>query len=420
MQKKINQVFVTLSCILCTFCNVASVFSENLQSTNYTIEDASIVSGSEALTSSNYSLISSVGEIAADARFSSGSYEIKNGFPNGIVADVPKITCFETSSNTSTTNCISLPNNQGMQGECGKPGCYNKAKIEIDTQNNPFDTLYLVKVTNITDNISYYLKSDHTLGLTYNSSNYLTKCAIEGKDIINPDCDNNTSPDWNSTLQSTNIFYLSDNSEYQATVSALNGDFTQTSFGPKANTTTSVLSLGFDINIGPATAPESSNSTPYNINLSEIALLPVTTSSDLIWLSMESNNPSGFNLYIKDTNSGLYSVNKNATIPSEDEDLAVDANINGGYGVKIYNGNTTQLTLGPLNKSNTFDTAGIDQVGALSTINKLLFFTNNFDSNKGEILNGKAAVVLKARATANTPISSDYSDDIYFTIVGEF
>jgi len=418
---KINRVGVVLFLgFSMLMFNLIPVLSENLQSTNFIIEDASITSGSEILNSNNYSLAGSIGEITSDDRLMSGSYEIKGGFPNGIIANVPKITCFETNTTSSTTTCISLINNKGMQGECGSPGCYNKAKIEIDSQNNPYDTLYLVKIGNLTDNTTHYLKSDHTLGLTYTTNNFLTKCAIEGKDLNNPNCNENGDAEWNSNLQSTNMFYLSDNTTYQASVSALNGDFTGTGFSSATSANTVMQSVGLDIDVGPTTEPNINNNAPYNINLSDISLLTATTSVNLVWLDMLSNNPKGFSIYTRDTNNGLFSSNKNATIPSENEDLSVDLNHNGGFGIKVYNGNTTETALGPLNKATGFNTINEDTVGSLSTTNKLLFFTNDSNGNKGEILNGRGAILIKARATATTPISSDYSDIIYFSIMGNY
>jgi len=76
--------------------------------------------------------------------------------------------------------------------------------------------------------------------------------------------------------------------------------------------------------------------------------------------------------------------------------------------------------LGPLNKSSLFDTGSADFVGSLTTTNKLLFFTDDANTNKGELLDGRGAILLKARATAAIPSSSDYADNLYFTIIGNF
>jgi hypothetical protein len=418
--KKLQNILILLVGLFLSLFNFSPVFGESLQSNNFIIEDASVTTGSGIFDSTNYSLAGSMGEITSDDRLMSGTYELTGGEAGGVVASVPKITCFETTTTNITTSCLSLPNSKGMQGECGSPGCFNKAKIEIDNQNNPYDTLYLVKIEKLTDNTTYYLKSDHTLGLSFTISNFMTKCAIEGKDLNNPGCDTNTDSDWNPALQSSNVFYLTDNTEYRASVSALNGDFTGTDFSPTANTITKMQSIGLDIDVGPASTPDVNSNAPYTINLSEISPLTPYTAPNLIWLDLASNNSKGLSVYIKDTNNGLFSISKNATIPSENEDLSLDPNFNGGYGVKVYNGNTTQTALGPLQRAASYNTVSDDFVGSLLSTNKLLFFTNDSGENKGEIMNGRGGIMVKARATASTPISSDYSDDIYFTIIGNY
>ena len=187
---KAGTLFFAFIIVLSNSIYFTKIKAEDLQSNDFEIKDAGISNSQGTLDSSSLSLIGSMGNVVSDVRLTSGTYEINSGSGTNLL-NVPKIQCFETNSIASNTNCLSLPNNNGMQGECGGFGCYSKAKIEIDPQGNPFDTLYLVKVLDITDNVTYYLKSDHTLALTYTISNFLSKCAIEGKDSQNQDCDEN-------------------------------------------------------------------------------------------------------------------------------------------------------------------------------------------------------------------------------------
>jgi len=410
--------FIAFSFISSGFTSFINIKAEDLQSTEFEIKDAGISNSQGTLDSSSLSLIGSLGSIVNDVRLTSGTYEINSG--SGVnLLNVPKVQCFETNTIGNNTNCLSLPNSNGMQGECGGFGCYSKAKLEIDAQENPFDTLYLVKILDVTDNITYYLKSDHTLGLTYTISNFLSKCAIEGKDSSNPDCDQESDSGWNINLQSTNIFYLDSQKSYSASVKALNGDYTETTFGNSINTDTTAQALALDLDIGPSNEPNIESSQPYNINIMQgTGYQAVQTSTDLLWFNFNTNNPNGFDFYVKDKYNGLYSQTKNVTIPSVNSNLATDNDA--GYGIKIFGDNITQTTLGPLLKSIGYNTSGENEVGSLTTANKLLFSTNTSETGKGEIYNGRGAIVFKVKTQVTTPISGDYTDELYFTIIGNY
>jgi hypothetical protein len=399
---------------------VQLIRAENLNSTNYEIKDAGISNGSSTLDSASYSLIGTIGDFANDTRLTSGTYGILSGFGKDFLS-TPKVQCFETNSNSDNSECLSLPNQMGMLGECGGGGCYSKAKIEIESQDNPYDTLYTVKLLNTTDNITYYLKSDHTLSLAYSIANYLTKCAIEGKDSKNPNCDQEGDSGWNSNLQSSNIYYLESNKTYIASIRALNGDYTETSYGDSKTAMTASQIISLDIDVGPNSDPTVESTLPYTINaLSGVGYQTVQTASNLIWFDFNSNNPKGFSFYLKSKNKGLFSASTQTLIPSEDEDLTTDNNENGGYGIKIYNSNTTQQSLGPLIKSNNFNTNGENIVGSVTDINKLLFSTRETETEKGEIFNGRGGIILKAKTRVTTPPAGDYIDELVFTIIGDF
>jgi hypothetical protein len=139
-----------------------NIIAETLDSTNYRIKDVTL-GGTGEVNSTNYSLIGSFNPIE-DSRLTSSNYALKAGFPNGIIANVPTVTCFETDTTSINTTCLEFPTSNGAQGECGYPGCYDRAKIELNTQNNPIDTLYVVKILDVTNSITYFLKTDHYIG----------------------------------------------------------------------------------------------------------------------------------------------------------------------------------------------------------------------------------------------------------------
>src|SRR3972149_3671572 len=106
---KIYLFLIVIFCLVSLNSQYFYVFAQNLDSTNYRIEDPTIDSGGGATDSSNYSFLQSLGYPNADARLTSGSYELKSGFPNGILANVPKVTCFETDTTSGTTDCLYFP-----------------------------------------------------------------------------------------------------------------------------------------------------------------------------------------------------------------------------------------------------------------------------------------------------------------------
>lgn len=425
MLKQILKQSITTSIVivlaLSNITKVAIVITaEDLQSENYVIESLTIDSAGETLTSDSYSMLTALGEIEADSRLTSGSYEIQSGFPNGVTANIPSVRCFETNTDNTNTNCLFFPLNDGAVGECGEPGCFDRAKIEIDPQDNPYDTLYLVKFQALTDNSIFYLKGDHTLGSTYDASNFMTICELTGVDPNNPNCDSSEDVDWNPNLQSTNVYNLQSDTEYTLSALALNGDFTATNFSSTINATTVSPSIVFDIDIAEQSQPDLETTSPYTISLGEISFKFPTIATDLIWFTMGTNLTEGIGVYVRDSNNGLYSTSKTASIPSETEDLSQDINENGGFGIKTFNYNPSENSLGPLQKSSLYNTEAVNAVGLLSTTNNLLFYTTTAEATKGQINSGKAAIQIQAKAAYDTPVSGDYSTFITAVIIGNY
>lgn len=388
---------------------IMKVSAETLTSPTYKIIDPTISSGGGVSTSPSYSLLSSVNP-TADKRLTSSSYAIKSGFPNGIYANVPLVLCAEGNTDTGSSDCVNFPNASGAQGECGTPGCTDRIKIEIDHQNNPIDTLYLVGILDNVTSIQYYLQSDHTINTTYDIADYMTICSIEGKDVrTGSGCEINTDPEWDADLQSTNVFGLASNRSYTIRVKALHGDFTESEWSPSKTANTEELTLSFDLDIAGSGGFAAETAAPYAIDLGVLTPEVITTSTNRIWFDINTNSIGGMSLHMKDMHNGLYTPS--FTIPSVSEDLAVDAGNNGGFGAKSTS--ATQASLGPIQQDSTYNTVNADEVGLLSTTPELLFFTNNTGPNKGQVASGRASIVLKALARIVTP-SGVYTDTITF------
>lgn len=405
----------------------AHTFAQVLNSDNYTLQDPNLngTSGIVDSGSNNYSTVFVAGDGTADVRLESGSYSVGTGFPNGIQANIPLIRCIETNSDdtvggstdtecnayalTSTTVGDDAIVGDGMQGICGSPGCYDRAKIEIDPQNNPIDTLYLISITNSDTGIVYYLQSDKTLNTTYDINDYQTICELEGFDPrAGSDCEDSGDSDWDEVLQQYNILNLTPGTTYSVKVRALHGDFTESNFSPVRTVTTEYSSLIFDIDIAASGGASTDTDAPHNLQLGNLSNT-TSTAVDRVWFDLGTNVFNGINLKVE--NTGL--SNGSFTIPSTSEDLSVDIGADGGYGLKI--DTYTQDALGPLIADAQFDTLGIDEVGAVSVVPTTLFSTNSTGFNKGPLSGGRASVMLKAKTVPSTPPGS-YTDIITFTI----
>jgi hypothetical protein len=392
------------------FVSYPAKFSAQLESDNYKILDSQVDSGGGAgdSASGNYSLLQSFGNPTADSRLTSGSYAMGAGFPNGIIANVPKILCAETDTTTGGT-CY-FPNSYGAQGECGSPGCADRAKVEIDPQENPIDTLYLVIIEDTDTSTTYYVQSDLSISTTYDINDYMTKCTFEGRDTRDASCDDSSSTA--IAKQRYNILGLRPGVTYNVSSRALSGDFTETQIGPSSSFTTEHVTLILDIDIGTVSTVE--NDPVYQVDLGVLPISSGVTATDTIWLDMGTNNPGGLNVYTKDLYDGLKNTASATVIPSEAEDVYTDPNSNGGFGLKTSYANQTRL--GPLQKAALYDTAGANEVGNLSsTLEQLIFYTSSTASSDGQITEGRGGLTVKAKTPASIE-GGDYEDTIIFTM----
>lgn len=368
------------------------ILAEDLDSSSFEIVDFTI--GKNATPnqqSTNYSLLLSNDEITSLDRFNSANYQIRAANTNTWLAHTPVVQCFETSSNGSTL-CDNPNVSLGMVQICGYGGCYNKARFEIDTQNNPTDTLYSVQITtdptwatwDYIDGSTFLLEDESFHDL----NDYITESAWETPDI--------------------NILGLQVNTIYYLRITALHGNFTESEPSPDLNTQTSLPSITFDIDIAGSGGGATETSAPYAVDLGNLSVGSVSTATNLIWIDFGTNSNNGGNVYIKDLYNGLYSPSRTYTLPSSNTDLSS----NTGYGVLT--DTITQITLGPLAPETDYNNGG-DFVGELinSSGSKKIF-----NSSGNPLLGGRASILVKARPANTTPASNDYTDTITFTVSG--
>lgn len=385
---------------------IGTVHAQNINSTNYTILDPKVDSGTGESSSTNYKALTQINNGVEGNQLSSSLYSVKSGNAYTFMANVPKVKCFETVTTVSTL-CTGLLHSQGMVQECGESGCYDRAKFEIDAQNNPTDTVYVIEVS--TDSFSTIKVVDATTH---------TLKSIASKTIS----DYQTKSAWESGAYSAfNIFGLLPNTAYSIRIRALHGDYTESSPSPVVNATTSVPTVLLDLDIG--TSSSANTNAPYTINFG--ALNPETASeaTNKIWVDFSTNAVSGSSLYVKDSNSGLFSSSKSYTLASASEDLSLTAS-GDGFGLKTGTIQSDATATGFMAANSQYQTAGSQQVGAVnsSTPTQILCSSSIVSdtcptSNGNPVLNGRIEIKLLARASLNASAASDYQTVLTFTAV---
>jgi hypothetical protein len=386
------------------------VSADNLNSTNYQLVDPEVEAISGTAASSQYKSLFGGGSGIYQGNVSSSLYHLGSGQGYTFMANVPKITCFETVSIAVNSSCTTLDSSNGMQGICGDTGCYDRAFIEIDTQENPADTLYSIEIS--PDNfVTRYIVSGGTRTLksveTKALSDYLTKTQWEA-----------------SPWQKGNILGLIPDQSYQVRVTALQGDFTESSFSPTktAETATTYATLDLDI----ATDFNTENNAPYAYNLGKIAGESYLLSSTaLIKADFSTNAQTGVELYVQDQYSGLKSLSTNYLLASTTEDLSLPAN-GDGFGLQVANQTESAGSLGKTildaNYAHTGTTVGSVSSAAAKRI--ACVRQNSGDScsaGLGTWVSG-ASVLLKVgvRASFAAPPVNDFQDQLQFTLIGNW
>lgn len=398
--------------------NVAPhIYAQNLDSGGYTLIDPSIgPTASGAIDSANYSQLMSAG-LLDDATFTSTNYALKGGLAQSIEANVPSVSCFEADSNFSNTACVGVPGSDGMFGVCGSPGCYNRAKIEINAQGNPSDARYAIQVSTTSDfssNIFYVDATTRLLKGTLSVSDFIPKCDWEGT-VVSGVCGSA-----NTTWQKYNILGLNPDTVYYVRLAAARGldtsnNFTQSAWGPSASDSTAEPTINFDIDIAPNTS--TSTNVPYTLSLGSLNPTSVNTSSDNIILRTSTNGLGGLQVNVKGNLGYLYNSATSDQIPAYNGDLSS----NTGYGIRnnsVLNSADNTANLGDIVVSNTpvdfTDSGAAAKVGGPSTS-----YVKLFDSNNKPLDNGVAAFVAKAKPSTTAGPGS-YSELLTFVVYATF
>lgn len=331
-------------------------------SSNYTLRNYNYGSGGNSSSSSSYSLNATTGQVS-NTQSTSATYKARPGEINVQQAYVPAAPTFTNPSNY-----------------------YNKLHFVVNPGTSPSDTKFTIAISSDNFVTTQYVQSDDTVGAAKVIGDYQTYTAWGG-------------------ASGQNVIGLTPGTTYQIKVNAMQGNFTETEYGPTASAATVPPSLTFDIDVSPI---DTSTSPPYVTTFPNLLPGVVTTDTDKVWISLDTNANSGGMVYIQSAKAGLKSNTTGVTIASASADLSVAST---GYGVQ---GSTaTQTSGGPLSISAPYNVTA-QNVGFVDTALRQLF------SSPAPITAGRGSVFLKAKSAASTPAAADYQDVLTLVAAGSF
>ncbi len=335
------------------------LFSAVPSSSNYTLKSYDFGTGGGTSSSTNYKLDGVSGTQNGSTQTST-TYTNKSG-------EVP-------TQNANVPPAPALTNPSSY---------YNQLKLVLATGNNPTDAKYLIAISSDGFVTTNYVQTDNSIGSSLSIANYQTYASWGG-------------------ASGFLILGLSPSTTYQVKVKAMQGNFTESAFGPTASAATVATSLSFSIATTLTATP------PFPVGFSGLSAGTVFNGDADASLVVSTNATSGGVIYGKSKNAGLTSALAGSSIASATADLAAVAK---GYGAQVIA--TGQTSGGPLSAQAPFN-------GATNNVGALTVALQNILVSSAPINNGTATVRLMAKADAITSSATDYSDTITFVAAMTF
>ena len=326
-------------------------------SPNYNLRELNIGGGGGTSRSDNYASEQTVGELGGPMSGTSYGGGLGIGFTQ--MANVPPAPTVTNPANY-----------------------YDKLHVVIDQGDNPSDTLYAIGVSSDDFATTQYVLSDHGLADTVTFADYQTFASWGGGGGFD-------------------ILGLDSGTTYKVRVKAMQGDFTESGFGPPGSATTVNPTLTFDIDVA---SSDQQTSPPYTLDLGTLLAGTVTTGADKIWVSLDTNALSGANVFVAGQNGSLLSPSASYQLDSVTGNLSA---LPKGFGLQ--GSSVSQDSGGPLSVVTPYN-GGSDTVGQVTTTFQQLFTTT------APITGGRASAVVKAKADSAAPAKSDYSEIL--TVIG--
>ena len=331
-------------------------------STNYSLRSFEFGGGGASMDSANYALEAILGQQTGS--MSSATYNVRAGL--------------SFVQNSYTPTAPSLVNSSNW---------YNKLLLTVNISNNPSATKYAIAITSDNWATTKFVQSDNTIGTVLGLEDYQTYA------------------NWGSG-SGEYVIGLTPSTTYKAKVKAIQGEFTESQFGPDATAATVSPSISFDIDVS---SSDSETAAPYTLAFGSLSVGSVNTASNKVWIDLSTNGEAGGYVYISDTNSGLRSTASNYTIDSVTGDLS-----SLGEGVGAQSSTDTETSGGPLTPLSPFNGSS-ENVGLINTTVRELYSTSG-----APIAGGRGSFVMKVKPGNTTPASSDYSDTLTIIAAGTF
>lgn len=335
------------------------LFSAVPTSTNYTLKSYDFGTGGGTTSSTNYKL-NGVSGTQTSTTQTSTTYSNNSGEVPTQNANVPPAPTFTNPSSY-----------------------YNQLKLIVATGNNPTDTKYLIAISSDGFVTTKYVQTDNSIGTSLSISNYQSYAAWGG-------------------ASGFLVLGLSPSTTYQVKLKAIQGNFSESAYGPTASAATVATSLSFSVATTLTATP------PFPVGFNSLSAGSVFSGDADASLTISTNATSGGVVYVVSKNGGLNSTLAGSSIASASADLSVVAK---GYGAQVIA--TGQVSGGPLVSQAPFNGAS-NNVGVLTTA------LQNILASSGPVTTGTATVRLKAKADAITPSSTDYGDTVTFVAAMTF
>jgi hypothetical protein len=326
-----------------------SLFAATPSSTSFTLKSYDIGNGGGSGTSTNFSSDGTTGLVSGDAATST-NFTAQSGLTVNKNANVPPAPNFINPDNS-----------------------YSRLLLTVNTGGNPTDTKYAIAISADNFATTQYVQSDNTVGAALSAEDYQTYSLWGGSSGVY-------------------VIGLTPNTAYKVKVKAMQGNFSETAYGPQATATTSQPSIVFSVETSDTVTP------PYTVTFPALTGGNVVTSTQTIIANLTTNALSGGSIYIVGKNNGLSSTFSGQTIPTLTGDLSIATVGYGAQGVS-----TTYASGGPLTIDAPFVASGSNVV--TSSISKIFTTTSPVTSAKGTLQ-------LKAKSDVLTPAASDYTDVI--------
>lgn len=325
-----------------------ALFGAFSSSTHYQLQSYAVGSGGTNNSSStHYQAQAGVGEVSGQS--SSTHYSTSAGYVQTEQAPVPPA---PTVSNDGGTY-------------------YNELNVVINVGSNPSDATYAIAVSSNNFATVSYVQVDGTL----NTSQYFQ-----------------TYANWGST-SGINVVGLAPSTTYEVEVSASNGLFTQSAYGPSASASTVAPSLVFSVS---PTSQSIGTLTPGSV---------VTGPTDISY-GLTTNANNGATIYVSGQNNGLFSSLQNDTIPAVSGSVNLASQTH-GFGLQSVSASSPLASVSPFNGSG-------NTVGGETTTPEPMYTTAS------PITSGTASADIQAKASTSDPPSADYTEVLTFVAAASF